>query len=360
MKILNGIKILDFSRLLPGPLATKQLMQMGAEVIKIEHPNKPELTQLIPPFENNISVSHLMVNDGKENKKIAYETLQGREEIYQLIKEMDVLVETFRPGTMKKLGYDYQTLKNINPKLIYVSCTSFGQSGPYAHLAGHDLNFIALSGLLASNKDKDGNVTMPPFQIADLYGGTEQIINAVLLGIIQRFTTQEGNWFDISITEASLVMNALMAPPVWSKEPEKALDILSGKLPNYSLYKCKDDKYVVLAGLEDKFWQKICSIFNKEEWKKENLISLKNRPDIKHELDALFLTKTQAEWIAFFEDTDVCFSPVLEFEETLTNKHFIAKNSFNYSDKSGNPIGFSLGIKEIGNKCYSQQNSVEI
>ena len=348
MNILNGIKILDFSRLLPGPMATKQLMQMGAEVIKIEHPNKPELTQLIPPFENNISVSHLMVNAGKENRKIAYETEEGRKEIYDLVKEVDVIVETFRPGTMKNLGYDYETLKAINPNIIYVSCTSYGQSGPYSHLAGHDLNFIALSGLLASNKDKDGNVTMPPFQIADLYGGTEQIINAVLLGVIQKLKTNRGNWFDISITEASLAMNALMAPPVWSKEPDKAMDILSGKLPNYSLYKCKDNKYVVLAGLEEKFWQIICTLFDREEWKKETLITLKNRHDIKEELDEFFLTKTRAEWIDFFEGTDVCFSPVLEFEETLTNTHFNVKNSFKFSRESGNPIGFSLGIKEIG------------
>ena len=351
MNILNGIKILDFSRLLPGPMATKQLMQMGAEVIKIEHPNKPELTQLIPPFENDISVSHLMVNAGKENRKIAYETEEGRKEIYDLVNEVDVIVETFRPGTMKKLGYDYESLKEINSKLIYVSCTSFGQSGPYSHLAGHDLNFIALSGLLASNKDKDGNIIMPPFQIADLYGGTEQIINAVLLGIIQRFTTQKGNWFDVSITEASLVMNALMAPPVWSKEPEKAMDILSGKLPNYSLYQCKDGKYIVIAGLEDKFWQIICTLLNKEEWKKENLNSLKYRFDIKEELDQFFLTKSRAEWIQFFQGADVCFSPVLEFEETLTNEHFSVKKSFEFSEKSGFPIGFSLGIKEIGNIC---------
>ena len=348
MNILNGIKILDLSRLLPGPMATKQLMQMGAEVIKIEHPDKPELTQLIPPFENGISVSYLMVNKGKDVRKIRYETEEGKNEILGLIKEVDVLVETFRPGTMKKLGLDYDTLRQINSNLIFISCTSYGQSGPYAHLAGHDLNFIALSGLLANNKDKEGNIIMPPFQIADLYGGTEQIINATLLGIIQRLKINKGNWFDISITEASLAMNALIAPPIWSKEPKEAMDILCGKLPNYSLYKCKDGKYIVLAGLEDKFWQILCSLFNKEKWKKENLISLKNRLDIKEELDGIFLTKTRAEWIQFFDGTDVCFSPVLEFEETLEDIHFNRKEAFEISKQSGNPIGFSLGIKEIG------------
>lgn len=348
MEILKGIKILDFSRLLPGPMATKQLMQMGAEVIKIEHPQKPELTQLIPPFENNISVSHLMVNNGKEILKVAYETEQGRREIYELVKDMDVLVETFRPGTMQKLGFDYETLKAINPKLIYVSCTSFGQSGPYSHLAGHDLNFIALSGLLASNKDKNGKVIMSPFQLADLYGGTEQIINSVLLGIIQRFNTNQGNWFDVSITEVSLAMNALMAPAVWYKESDQALDILSGKLPNYSLYQCKCNNYVVLAGLEDKFWQIICTLFNKEEWKKENLASLKYRLDIKEELDQLFLAKTREEWITFFEGSDVCFSPVLDFEETLSDVHFVAKESYKYTEDGEHIIGFNLGIREIG------------
>lgn len=346
MRILNGIKILDFSRLLPGPLATKQLMQMGAEVIKIEHPSKPELTRLIPPYEDGISVSYLMVNQGKEIRQIQYETDEGRTEIYDLVKQADVLIETFRPGTMKKLGYDFETLKKINPNLIYVSCTSFGQDGPYAHLAGHDLNFMALSGLLASNVDADGNVVMPPYQIADLYGGTEKIISSVLLGVIQRSQTQKGDWFDISITEASLSMNALLAPPVWYNDAAKAFDILSGKLPNYSVYKCKDQQFVVLAGLEEKFWQELCSVLGKDEWKSENLMTLKFRTDIKEELDQLFLTKTRDEWVQFFEGKEVCFSPVLSFEETLTDPHLVEKEVFIRSEKSGKPIAFELGIKQ--------------
>lgn len=348
MKILNGIKILDFSRLLPGPMATKQLMQMGAEVIKIEHPNKPELTRLIPPFEEGVSVSYLMVNKGKEIRQIYFETAEGRNEIYELVKEVDVLIETFRPGTMQKLGYDYETLKAINPKLIYVSCTSYGQTGPYAHLAGHDLNFMAYSGLLANNKDLNGNITMPSFQVADLYGGTEQIINAVLLGIIQCSKTNKGDWFDISITESSLAMNALLAPPIWYEQKELALDILSGKLPHYTIYKCLDEKFIVLAGLEDKFWQQVCEALNKVEWKSENLTTLIHRQDIREELIQIFQTKTRKQWIDFFKDKEVCFSPVLEFEETLTDPHFIEKKSFEYSEVSGRVIGFNLGIKQKG------------
>ena len=348
MEILNGIKILDFSRLLPGPMATKQLLQMGAEVIKIEHPRKPELTRLIPPFEGDISVCYLMVNEGKEMLEVEYETEIGRNKIYEIVKEVDVIVETFRPGTMKSLGFDYDTLKQINPNLIYISCTSYGQSGPYAHLAGHDLNFMAISGLLASNKNEDGEIVMPPYQIADLYGGTEKIISSVLLGIIQRFKTGKGDWFDISITEATLAMNALLAPPVWYNEAEKALDILSGKLPNYTVYKCKDHKFIVLAGLEEKFWQNLCDVLGKIEWKKENLISLKFRHDIKEELADLFLTKTRDEWTVFFKDVEVCFSPVLEFEESLSDSHLVAKNSFLVSEKSNLPIGFDLGIQMLG------------
>ncbi|HEY4539013.1 MAG TPA: CaiB/BaiF CoA-transferase family protein [Faecalibacter sp.] len=347
MNILNGIKILDFSRLLPGPMATKQLMQMGAEVIKIEHPNKPELTRLIPPFEDGISVSYLMVNKDKEVRQIQYETEEGRNEIYELVKEVDVLIETFRPGTMQTLGFDYETLKTINPKLIYVSCTSYGQSGPYAHLAGHDLNFMAYSGLLANNVNADGNITMPSYQVADLYGGTEQIINSVLLGIIQRTKIAKGDWFDVSITEAALPMNALLAPPVWYNEKAQAFDVLSGKLPHYTYYKCKDGKFVVLAGLEDKFWQNLCTKLGREEWKSENLMTLIHRQDIRQELIDLFLTKTRNEWVDYFQDTEVCFSPVLEFEETLTDPHFVAKKSYEYTEDRKHIIGFNLGIKQL-------------
>jgi len=346
MNILNGIKILDFSRLLPGPMATKQLMQMGAEVIKIEHPNKPELTRLIPPFENGISVSYLMVNAGKEIKQIAYETIDGQNEIYELVKNVDVILETFRPGTMESLGFGYNKLKELNPNLIYLSCTSYGQSGPYADLAGHDLNFMAISGLLASIKDKDGNVVMPSFQVADLYGGTEKIISSVLLGVIQRYKTGKGEWFDVSITESSLAMNALLAPPVWYNEAEQAMDVLGGKLPNYSIYKCKDNKYVVLAGLEDKFWQNLCTALEKDEWKNENLITLKFREDIKSEMNRIFLTKTRDQWTEFFTGIEVCYSPVLKFEETLKNPQL--KESLIISEKSGLPIGFKLGINQLG------------
>ena len=218
----------------------------------------------------------------------------------------------------------------------------------HSDLAGHDLNFMAISGLLASNKDENGNVVMPPFQVADLFGGTEQIISSVLLGIIQRTNTGVGDWFDISITEASLSMNALLAPPIWYNEAEQAMDVLGGKLPNYSIYKCKDDKFIVLAGLEEKFWQNICDVLDKPEWKSENLVSLKFKPEIKEELNKIFLTKTRDEWTIFFGGTEVCFSQVLEFEETLHNDHLKEKNSFIISEKSELPIGFGLGIKKIG------------
>jgi len=202
-KTLENIKILDFSRLVPGPLATRQLIQMGAEVIKIEHPDKPEIIRMIPPFEDGLSVAYLMMNRGKDVRQIAYDTAEGKQLIFELVKSADVVVESFRPGTMAKLGFGYEDFNQINPNIIYISATAYGQSGPYAGYAGHDLNFMAISGLLSLNKSKDG-ITIPTFQMADIYGGTDKIVQATLAGILQRQKDGKGGWYDVSITEATL------------------------------------------------------------------------------------------------------------------------------------------------------------
>ncbi|QBQ40499.1 CoA transferase [Sphingobacterium psychroaquaticum] len=344
-KALEGIKILDLSRLVPGPFATRQLMQMGAEVTKVEHPQKPEIIRMIPPFENGVSAAYRMMNDGKDIRQIAYDTAIGKDMVYELAAAADVLVESFRPGVMADLGFSYETLRELNPQLIYISATGYGQSGPYAHQAGHDLNFMALSGLLLLNKMQH-EITIPTFQLADIYGGTDQIVQAVLAGILERQKTQTGAWYDISITEATLPMAALAASAAWHKT-EIATDMLSGNLPNYTVYKCRDNRHLVFAGLEAKFWRIFCELIDKPGWAAIAITELANRPDIKNELTEFFKTKTRAEWLSFFEDYDICISPVLTVQETLEDPHFKARGIFQYDKDAKIPEGWHLGVRKI-------------
>lgn len=345
-KALEEINILDLSRLVPGPFATRQLMQMGAKVIKVEHPQKPEIIRMIPPFENGVSAAYRMMNQGKDIRQIAYDTALGKKLVYELATTADVLVESFRPGVMADLGFSYETLKALNPQLIYVSATGYGQSGPYAHLAGHDLNFMALSGLLMLNK-MEGEITIPTFQLADIYGGTDKIVQAVLAGILERQKTGVGAWYDISITEAAMPMAALAASAAWH-HTEIATDMLTGNLPNYTVYTCKDNKHLIFAGLEAKFWSIFCERINKPGWANIAVTELANRSDIKSELTVFFKTKTRAEWLVFFKDYDICISPVLTLEETLENPHFKARGTFLYDKDAKIPEGWSLGIRKIG------------
>lgn len=345
MTILNGIKILDFSRLLPGPLATKQLLKMGAEVIKVEHPDKPELIKMIPPYINGISASYCMLNEDKIIHAIAYDTEDGKQQIYELVKEVDVVVESFRPGTMERLGFSYEKFIQLNPGIVFVSATSYGQDGPYSHLAGHDLNFMALSGLLSLNTYED-KIVVPSFQLSDLYGGSQQVVNAVLLGIVEKMKRGKGGWYDISITESTMPMASLIASSVWQYQETHTLGLLNGKLPNYTVYQCKDNKYLVFAGLEPKFWKKFCQRIDKPEWALYNLMELVQKTEIKQELGAMFRTKSRDAWIEYFQEDDICITPVYDLNETTKDIHFVTKNTFETSNKSNIPKGWNLGIRK--------------
>jgi crotonobetainyl-CoA:carnitine CoA-transferase CaiB-like acyl-CoA transferase len=320
---LSGIKILDLSRLLPGPLATQMLADMGAEVIKIEDFNSPDYIRFFPPFVGDDSALYLSLNRSKRSIALNLRSQEGKDIFFALVKSADAVIEQFRPGVLDKMGMGYAQAKAINPKIIYVSITGFGQTGPYAQKAGHDLNYIAMSGVLANIGTKERPV-IPGVQIADV-SGSYAAVNGCLAALLQRAKTGEGQHVDISMTDSAMPFATLIHAAVWAdgRNIERENFQLSGELVNYNVYETADAKFVALGALEPKFWITFCDAVNKPEWKNKTFAPADEIQKLKEEVSALFKSKTRAEWEQFSELHDVCLSPVLENSELAQNENLI-------------------------------------
>ena len=322
---LEGIKILDFTRLLPGPLASMLLADMGAEVIKIESPLGPDYLRNFKPSFGEASAFYYALNRNKQSLAVDHLTEEGKEIIISLVKEADVLIEQFRPGAMKHFGLDYETLSKINSRLIYASITGYGQNSSKSKKAGHDLNYIALTGLLGSTgMDKD-NVAIPGGQIADIAGGSYMTMNAILGAIIQRGITNLGQHLDIAMADCILPLMTLpfSESMVSGQAIERGKFQLAGGLGNYNVYQCKDDKFLALACLEEKFWKTFCDKIGKNHW-----IKIHDHELIKNELRLFFKERNRNEWLDFFANDDICITEVNEPHELSSNDYLKEKNLF--------------------------------
>lgn len=327
---LSGVRILDLSRLLPAPLATQWLADMGAEVIKIEDPNSPDPTRNYPPFKNEQSVYYLALNHSKKSLSLNLYEEEDKKIFQALVKTADVVVESFRPGTMKKIGIDYESMKQINPKIVYVSVTGYGQTGDYTQKAGHDLNYIAYSGLLEQTGTADSKPIIPAAQIADIMGGSCMTMSAVLLALRKRDQTGQGEHIDISMAEAVLSAMTLTFAEVWNagQTTERGGGMLNGQLPNYNVYACADGKYVALGALEPQFFQAFCEAVGKPEWMQYAIPTKDNNEFLTKELASLFLSRSRKEWVLMAEEKDMCLTPVLAPEEVKNDAHFQQRKAF--------------------------------
>lgn len=329
-ELLQGIKILDFTRLLPGPLATQLLAQMGAEVVKIEHPQRADMASNFPPYVNGKSALYQLVNHDKRIESIDYTQSPGREAALALIQTADVMIEQFRPGVMAQWDLDYETLSALNPQLIYISLSGYGQEGPYAQMAGHDLNYLAYSGLLSLNCDETGKPVIPGAQIADIAGGSYGAVMACLAGLFQRSRTGKGGFFDVSMLSGLMPLLTIPFSQHFGGLDPYLYNALSGGLVNYNVYECADGRWMALGALEIKFWNAFCQLVNQPTWQRQQLLELSVHVFPKDEIVAFFKLKTQAEWITLIEKSafDVCLSPVLLLSEIKDNPHHQAQKTF--------------------------------
>lgn len=327
---LSGVKIIDFTRLLPGPLATMFLADMGADVIKVEDPDRPDYVRDFEPKIGGTSMFYLSLNRSKRSLAVNYLTPEGRKMIHELVKGADVIIEQFRPGVMREMGFGYEELSKINPKLVYVSVTGYGQHSFMSDAAGHDLNYIAIAGALGITGLADGEPVIPGFQLADIAGGAYMAMNAVTAALYQRERTGKGDFVDVSMTDCTLPFVTLQFAygQGLKKEPGRGKFELTGALPNYNVYECSDGKYVALGSLEPKFWNEFCVKVDRKGWSAGFLKKGAELEQLKSEVKQLFKTKTRGEWLHFFKDEDICITPVNELSELEHDKYLSERNMF--------------------------------
>ena len=308
---LAGIRVLDLSRLLPGPYGTRLLVELGAEVIKVETPLAGDYARMAPP---HLGLGHIFeaANRNKQSIALNYRNARGREIFLQLAKDADVVFETFRPGAVKRWGMDYEAVRAVNPRVIYCSLSGYGQSGPYRDRAGHDLNYIGVGGLLALNGAVGGPPIPPGVQIADLAGGMLAAI-AILGALTGRERTGQGAYLDVAMLDAVVSWVAPLIDPQFpgtGRNPERGRMTLAGGLPCYNVYATADGQYVTLGALEPNFWIAFCNAVERAD-----LIPRQFEYDAIPEVAAIFRGQTRAEWLARFQSVDACVEPVNSFAE---------------------------------------------
>ena len=305
MSSLDNVVVLDLTRLLPGAVATAYLAQNGAEVIKIEQPGEGDYARAIAPEV------FAATNGGKKSVSIHLKDLRGRDLLLKLVAKADVLIEGFRPGTMSRLGLSYDVVREINPRLVYASLTGYGQAGPYASLAGHDVNYLALGGALSLNLP-----VIPGIQIADLAAGAMQAVIEILLALLERMRTGAGRHLDISMLAGvqSLLTVPLAEHRRTGREPQTGEEILSGRYACYNLYQASDGRWLAVGALETKFWAELCRQIGGED-----LIPLQfdeeSRGRVKERVAAIFRTRTAEEWFETLRDFDCCVTPLRTISE---------------------------------------------
>ncbi len=322
-KPLENIKILDLTRLLPGPMCTLHLADLGANVIKIEDPVAGDYARAVPPFQKNISKFFLAINRNKRSLTLDLKKKEGKKVFLELAKKADVVIESFRPGVVDKLGIGYKEIQQINPSIVYCSITGYGQTGPYSQLAGHDLNFLAYAGVIKPTPRSNGLPSIPNIQIGDLIGGTACGAMSIMAAILQQKTQGVGQYLDVSIMDGLLSHSVVGMSNIKSKElfGIDLSDMLNGLLHCYQLYPTKDNRYMALAALEYKFWERFCKALSREDLIARHLERGGSSTEVYETLIEIFKEKTMLEWVDHFNGVDCCLSPVLTIDEALEQPH---------------------------------------
>jgi alpha-methylacyl-CoA racemase len=322
---LSGIRILDLSRLLPGAYASQMLADFGADVIKIEEPGSGDYGRFMPPHgAGGMSLYFLAINRNKRSMTLNLKSAEGREIFLRLVKQADVVLESFRPGVLERLGLGYEQLKEINPRLVYCAISGYGQDGPYRLRAGHDLNYAGYAGLLDYNRGSNGEPTMPPTQLGDLAGGSFMSVIGILAALQGRAQTGEGRMVDVSMTEGVMALLPLVATAYLNtgEAPRPGTSSLDGGLPCYNIYETRDGKHVTLAALEYKFWHTFCTQIGHLELLPFHLpAGPEERAEALEILRSIFKTKTRDEWLAELAEIDACVGPVYTLDEALNDPH---------------------------------------
>jgi alpha-methylacyl-CoA racemase len=318
---LQGLKILDFTTLLPGPYATMILADLGADVLRVLSGSRPDATLFLPPTIPGTDMSAAALYLGRSKRSITLNLKNQRacEIVRSLIMQYDIVIEQFRPGVMEKLGLDYSSLNEINPRLIYCSLTGYGQTGPMRDRAGHDINYLARSGIMSYSGRKDTGPTLMGAQIADCACGAQNAVIAILAAVTHRLISGCGQYLDVAMTDGAQALSAMFGAGFLAdgKEPSREEEILNGGCL-YDFYETRDGRYLSFGPLEAVFFNAFCGAIGRPD-----LMTAGIAPDdggkIKNEFCFLFKTKTLEEWVNFSAGIDACIEPVLTMNEVAAD-----------------------------------------
>ena len=327
MGALDGYKVLDFTTLLPGPYATMTLADLGAEVLKVSGRGKYDLVVNWPPVIKGAKVTGAQAWLGR-NKKTIFLNLKkpaAVEAVKKLVMEYDIVVEQFRPGVMDKLGVGYEDLRKVNPRLIYCAITGYGQKGPFAMKAGHDINYLSRAGIAWAAGRKAGGPGLYNFQIADVAGGSMNAVSSILAAIIYRERTGEGQFIDVSMQDSVIPFNSMDGASYFAGGPMPTRE--SGMLNGggiYDFYETSDGRFMSVGSLEPKFFAALCEGLGHPEWKDGKILKT-DAAMVKQTFREVFKTKTRDEWTAIFGELDACVEPVMDLEEVSKDDHLVQR-----------------------------------
>ena len=316
---LKKLRILDFSTLLPGPFATMCLADLGADVLQIVSGSRLDLADLLPPFikEAKISSAAAYLRRNKRSMTLNLKDPRAIRIVHQLLAEYDIVVEQFRPGIMAKLGLAYDSLKQINPALIYCSITGYGQTGPLRDRAGHDINYIARSGVASYSGKKDSGPSLLGMQVADVAAGSYNAIIGILAAVAHRHVTGKGQHIDISMTDGMIAFNAVFGAAflVNGRDIKREGDMLNGG-SLYDYYETKDGKHLSVGSIEPQFFANFCNTIGRPDLIASGF-AFQDVAKVKGEIRAIIRSKTRAEWMEMFDATDACVEPVMTLSEVF-------------------------------------------
>ncbi|MGK0445060.1 MAG: crotonobetainyl-CoA:carnitine CoA-transferase CaiB-like acyl-CoA transferase [Bermanella sp.] len=365
---LANLNILDFSTLLPGPYASLMLADMGANVLRIESPSRPDLVRALPPLDaTGQSAAHSYLNRNKQALALDLKQPAALDIVKKLLGQYDIVLEQFRPGVMQRLGLGYEQLKAINPGVIYCSVTGYGQSGPLKDRAGHDINYLALSGVADYSRRQGEKPTPQAVQIADIAGGSHHAVMGILAAVIERQRTGLGQHVDISMTDCAFSLNAMFASGYLGGgvEPEAENTMLNGG-SFYDYYETQDGRFMSVGSLEPPFLMQLCQTLNiQAHIGKAGSRKPQDIAEFKAVMSEAFLQHDFAHWCDVFAKLDCCVEPVLTLSEASQSEHAQARNWVTIAHSHGhevrqlnNPIMKDHEVKNTGGKIGANSQQV--
>ncbi len=347
---LHDMKILDFTYLLPGPYGSMMLADLGADIIKVENPHNPDMLRMLPPIVDEISAVYAHINRGKKSLALDLKASQAKDIIYTLVKEYDIVIEQFRPGVLEKLGFGYEDLKNINQGIIYCSLTGYGHTGSFASRAGHDINYMALSGVESFSGKKSTGPSLHGIQIADIASGAKNMIIGILAAYIKRQKTGNGDYLDISITDGVFAMSTFTTAAYLEGYPlpMPETQILNGG-SIYDYYMTADGRFLSVGPIEPKFFQSFCNAIGYIDMATTMDFSFETVQKHKRNIAVIIASKPLSYWIDVFSALDACVEPVRTLDEAINNPPLYDRDMIvNVTTMNGkklkqiaNPIKFS-------------------